>query len=248
MLFFINTDYNNLYKKGNRVYSKSDEIKAVYLDFIYQYLEGSEYKAICKNNGKLEYRFVNSLSLDSKKAYIIVDIPETIVNIYKMMSSSEIMISLAYIDLDWVKQSINLDRLLDDLPDYLDIVDSNGSIRLEYNNSNDVLHIEFMEQVSTYGKLLYDSTEETDMLDFIEISEKIDGILEKYKDIYDDELIDRLQIIVSEAFVDGQLDNIDLFSAIFSEYYWNKYFDKTNFDILSNMKIEVNNEQESKNA
>lgn len=68
MLFFINTNYNNLYKKGNRIYNDIDEIKAVYLDYIYQYLEGSEYRAICKNSGKLEYRFVNSMNLNSKKS------------------------------------------------------------------------------------------------------------------------------------------------------------------------------------
>lgn len=242
MLFFINTNYNNLYKKGNRVYNEIDEINAVYLDYIYQYIEGSEYKAICRNNGKLEYRFVNDMNLNSKKAYIIVDIPETIVNIYKMMSSSETMICIAYIDLDWVKQSVNLNRLLDELPDYLDIIDYNGSIKLAYSNSNDALHIEFMEQVVAYGKLLYESIEEPDMLDFIEISDKIDKILEKYKSTYDNKLIDRLQFIASEAFVDEQLGNIDLFSAIFSEYYWNKYFDKTDFDILSSIRIEENNE------
>lgn len=141
MLFFINTNYNNLYRKGNRIYNEIDEIKAVYLDYICQYLEGSEYKAICKNNGKLEYRFVNSMNLNSKKAYIIVDIPETIVNIYKMMSSSEILICITYIDLDWVKQSVNLDRLLDGLPDYLDITDYIGSIKLGYGDNNNILYI-----------------------------------------------------------------------------------------------------------
>lgn len=159
-----------------------------------------------------------------------------------MMSSSETIICIAYIDLGWVKQSINLSRLLDELPDYLDIIDYNGSIKLEYSNSNDTLHTEFMEQVIAYGKLLYESVEEPDMLDFIEISDKIDEILEKYKGTYDNKLIDRLQFIASEAFVDEQLGNIDLFSAIFSEYYWNEYFDKTDFDILSSIRIEDNNE------
>lgn len=237
MLFFINTNYNNLYKKGNRIYNELDEIRAVYLDYIYQYIEGSEYKAICKNNGKLEYRLVNSMNINSKNAYIIVDIPETIVNIYKMMSSSESTICIAYIDIDWVKQSINFDRLLDGLPDYLDVIDYNGSIKLTYSNSNDALHIEFMEQVVAYGKLLYESLEEPDMLDFIEISDKIDKILEKYNGTYDNKLIDRLQFIASDAFVDEQLCDIDLFSAIFSEYYWNKYFDETDFNILSNIKM-----------
>ena len=80
------------------------------------------------------------------------------------------------------------------------------------------------------------------MLDFIEISDKIDKILEKYSDTYDNKLIDRLQFIASEAFVDEQLGNIDLFSDIFSEYYWNKYFNETDFNILSSIRIEENNE------
>lgn len=242
MLFLIPANYDKLYIKGNRIYSELDEIKAVYLDYIYQYIEGSEYKAVCENTGKLEYRFVNDMTLTRKNAYIIVDIPETIVNIYKMMSQSEAKICMAYIDLDWVKQSVNLNRLLDELPDYLDIIDYNGSIKLAYSNSNDALHIEFMEQVVAYGKLLYESIEEPDMLDFIEISDKIDKILEKYSDTYDNKLIDRLQFIASEAFVDEQLGNIDLFSAIFSEYYWNKYFNETDFNILSSIRIEETNE------
>lgn len=242
MLFLIPANYDKLYIKGNRIYSELDEIKAVYLDYIYQYIEGSEYKAVCENTGKLEYRFVNDMTLTRKNAYIIVDIPETIVNIYKMMSQSEAKICMAYIDLDWVKQSVNLDRLLDGLPDYLDIIDYNGSVKLAYSDSNDALHIEFMEQVVAYGKLLYESIEEPDMLDFIEISDKIDKILEKYSDTYDNKLIDRLQFIASEAFVDEQLGNIDLFSAIFSEYYWNKYFNETDFNILSSIRIEETNE------
>lgn len=242
MLFLIPANYDKLYIKGNRIYSELDEIKAVYLDYIYQYIEGSEYKAVCENTGKLEYRFVNDMTLTRKNAYIIVDIPETIVNIYKMMSQSEAKICMAYIDLDWVKQSVNLNRLLDELPDYLDVIDYNGSIKLAYSNSNDALHIEFMEQVVAYGKLLYESIEEPDMLDFIEISDRIDKILEKYSDTYDNKLIDRLQFIASEAFVDEQLGNIDLFSAIFSEYYWNKYFDETDFNILSSIRIEETNE------
>lgn len=238
MLFLVYTDYNILYKKDNKIYSENGDIKAIYYECIGQSLSISDYKTVYEGTGKLEYRFINSISLENGCSFIVIDVPEVIVNICKMEVASDLDIKLSYIDIDWVKQFVDVDSLVVDIPNHLDALDYDGSLKLIYSNEDDELYRKYTALSNRFIELEA-SDKETDIIEMITISDNIDSLLDSYRDKYDKKLIDRLQDISSYVFLDDGLYDEDLFDAIFAEYYWNRYFESVDFNIINKVKCEV---------
>lgn len=238
MLFLVYTDYNILYEKDNKLYSKNGDIKAIYYECIRQSLSISDYETVYEGTGKLEYRFINSISLESECSFIVIDVPEVIVNICKMEMLSDLDITLSYLDIDWIKQFVDVDGIVSNIPNYLDALDYDGSLKLVYSNDEDELYKKYIELSNKFIRLEA-SDKESDVIEMIEISDNIDTLLDRYRSQYDKKLIDRLQDISSYVFLDDGLYDEDLFASVFAEYYWNRYFESTDFNIIDKIRCGV---------
>lgn len=239
MLFLIPEDYRRLRISNNRIYSGNSDITAIYSDCITQSFIGTEYNTLCLNNGKLEYRFMNELNLDSNCIIIVADIPELNVNICRMYSSSVTSIEIPYIELDWVKQSVDMESLIKDVPKHLDILNYDDKLRLEYFCEEDKLYSELNRMIGLYNTLymeLHEYGDEPDIIDLIELFDNIDKLLDSSKGEYSAELLDRLQFLVSDTFLDDDIYIEDLFPAIFAEYHWNNYFKSKDYNVISKIK------------
>lgn len=239
VLFLISEDYRRLLISNNRIYITDSNITAIHSEYITQSFPSTEYKALDIGKGTLEYRFINALNLDNNCIILVVDIPETYVNICKMCSSSITSIEIPYIEVKWIKQSVDIEALVTDVPKHLDVLDYEGRIMLEYYNCDDKFYSELIRHVGLYNKLYMESHDEEDnpdILGLIEIHDNLCNLIKANKNEKNAELIYRLQCISDDIFLDEDIYIEELFPAIFAEYYWNEYFKSNDYSVIGKIK------------
>lgn len=240
MICYVINTYTNLFRDNNYIYTYKNTIEAIKLDNIAQYYIDTN--VLMKLNGNnFSYRLLNDSGLDSNNIALILDIPDDIEIIHRMSyditernyKSDYERLLLTDIKIEWVKQSIDFQELMNITDDYYNVTFyEHGSLKLEYNKD-----INFKNELLN----IVNKTHEEDLSieDLIQYSIEIDNIIERNKDKAPSEIINTLIDITSESIDNINYDDINVYESVFNEYYWNLYFREHKFNVIN--KIELKN-------